>query len=230
MPKFSKPHDCQKCPNKSEYLKTFTNADMGKIENNCIVVNFKKGENICKQGSQVTHVLYLARGLVKLFIEGHNKNIILKFIKSGTYIGLHSPFSDKIFRYSVASIENSTVCMIDIKCFMQLAKANNDYLFQITKHISENTNYVFQRIIDLNQKQLRGRIADSLLYFADNLYNDSKFELALTRRELAEFSSMSMENAVRVLSELKKDGIIKISGKTIEIKHREILEKLSEIG
>ena len=73
-------------------------------------------------------------------------------------------------------------------------------------------------------------MADTILYLAEHIYNSNDFELNLTRKELAELSSMSMENAVRILSELKKDLIISIKGKNVKILEPEILKKLSDIG
>ena len=54
--------------------------------------------------------------------------------------------------------------------------------------------------------------------------------MGMTRKELAELSSMSMENAVRILSEFKSDKIIEIKGKKIKILQYDILKKLSDIG
>lgn len=230
MPKFSKPKDCQRCPYRYGALSLLDTKDVDHIQDNCLIVNFKKGETICKQNTEVTHALYLAKGFVKLYIEGKNKNLILKLINSGNYIGLQTLFGDKIYRYSVTAVEDSMVCMINSKFLLEMASRNVDYLFNITKEISLSTNYVYKRIIDINQKQLRGRLADSLLYFAETIYKAEEFELRLTRKELAELSSMSMENAVRILGEFKKDGIIEVKGRNIKIVDIEILRKLSEIG
>ena len=86
---------------------------MKKIQNNCLIVKFKRGENICKQGTEVTHALYLAKGSVKLFVEGKNKNLILKIINDRKYIGLQSLFGDKRYNYTISALEDSQICMIN---------------------------------------------------------------------------------------------------------------------
>jgi len=230
MPKFSKPNSCATCPYRSKYLNTLREKDINLIQNSCLIVNFKKGENISKQGSDVTHVLYLAKGQVKIFLEGKKKNIILKLQKQGNYIGLQSVFTDDRYKFSVSAIEDSMVCMIQKDFFVDITKKNNDFLFEITKNISSCTNHVFQKVVDFNQKQVRGRLAEMLLHFSDNIYESREFSLAITRKELSELCSMSMENTVRLLSDLKKDGIINIDGRKITILQYEFLQKLSEIG
>ncbi len=230
MAKFSKANDCHACPYKSYSLSKLDKSDVENIQNNCLIVNFKRGENICKQGTEVTHALYLAKGSVKIYVEGNSKNLILEIINVSKYIGLQSLFGSKYYNYTVSALEDSQICMINSSLIIELAQTNVGYLYELTKTISESTNFVYKKIVDINQKQLRGRLADALLYFSEEFFKNNTFELKLSRRELAEYSSMSMENAVRVLNEYKKDGIIGIEGKTFTILQPEILRKIAELG
>ncbi|NPA44317.1 MAG: Crp/Fnr family transcriptional regulator [Chlorobi bacterium] len=229
MAKVSKPESCLSCPYKWKYLNLLEDKDINSIQRSCTIINFKKGETICKQGTDATHALYLAKGMVKLYIEG-KKNLILKLIKSGEYIDLQTLFGDKTYKYSVAAMEDTMVCMINSEILQDLAKQNSDYLFELTKTISDSGNYVYKKISDISRKQLRGRLADSLLYLRNEIFNSDEFDMGMTRKELAELSSMSMENAVRILSEFKKDKIISLEGKRIKILQIDILKKLSDIG
>jgi len=230
MAKFVQAKNCKACPYKSDSLTKLRDDDVNLIQGSCLIVNFKKGENICKQGTEVTHALYLAKGSVKLYIEGKNKNLILKLVNQSKYIGLQSLFGDRIYNYTISALEDSQVCMINADIILDLAKINVGYLFELTKAISESTNFVYKKIIDINQKQLRGRLADVLLYFSENVFENKTFELKFTRKEIAEYSAMSMENTVRILNEYKKDGIIGIEGREFTIKQPEILRKIAELG
>jgi CRP-like cAMP-binding protein len=84
--------------------------------------------------------------------------------------------------------------------------------------------------LDIRRKHLRGRIAHVLLYFAGYIYNTNEFELPISRKEIAEYIGMTTENVIRTLSEFRKDKIIKINGKIIEIINRETLERISQLG
>jgi CRP/FNR family transcriptional regulator len=85
------------------------------------------------------------------------------------------------------------------------------------------------KIICLNQKNIRGRIAESLLYLS-GFYGSEEYSLSITRKELGEMSAISEENTVRLLTELKKEGIIKIDGRDVVIKDKMLLRKISELG
>jgi CRP/FNR family transcriptional regulator len=197
------------------------------IQNNCTIINFKKGETIVKQGTNVTHALYVAKGMVKLYIEG-SKNIILKIISNGNYIDLQTLYTDKRYNYSVSALENSMICMVNSDYFIKTAESKPGFLVEVTKSISNSLRDVYDKISDLESKQIRGRLADSLIYFAENIYKSNTFDFILTRKELAEFSNMTMENAVRILSEFKKDGIIDTNGREINILQPELLKRISE--
>jgi len=86
-----------------------------------------------------------------------------------------------------------------------------------------------KKIISLNQKQIRGRIAENLIYLSD--INDSyKFHLGVSRKEIGEMAAISEENTVRLLSEFSKEKIISIKGKEIEILDMPLLKKICEVG
>ena len=56
------------------------------------------------------------------------------------------------------------------------------------------------------------------------------FDLPVSRKEIADYIGMSTANVIRTLSDFKKDGIIKVFGKTIEIVDINKLEILSKRG
>ena len=43
-------------------------------------MSYKKGETIIKEGAKVTNITYIIDGLVKVYIESPEKNIIIKLL------------------------------------------------------------------------------------------------------------------------------------------------------
>ncbi len=231
MPRFSRPKDCRNCPYKSKAFSHLNHDEILNLQRQCLIIRFKKGEIITKQGTLATHSLYVSQGLVKLYVEGKNRNIIIKLIPAGNFIGLHSLFSElQTYNFSVAAIENSSICMIPREIFYDQAEKNHNFLLEVTKNVSECANLVLDKVLSLSEKTARGRLIDTLLYFSEEIYNNKTFNLPITRKELAELCSISTENAVRILSELRKEGLIDIDGKKITIKQPALLKKLSNIS
>ena len=84
--------------------------------------------------------------------------------------------------------------------------------------------------LEIRKKHLKGRVAYLLIYFARTVFYAEEFELPLTRKEMAEYVGMTTENVIRTLSEFRRDGILKIYGKTIQIANMESLQSISEFG
>ena len=201
------------------------------VEGNKVTVSYKKGEIICKQGSQASHILFLANGLVKVFLEGHPKNLILTIVPSQQLIGLPSIFDgNNTFLYSVSTYVDSTVEMININIIKQLINENARFAGRIINVLNENTAQNYGRFFSLMQKQLHGRMADILLCLSTKIFKNASFQLPLSRNDLGELTGMSTESVIRIFKDFKEDGLIKVSAKTIDILDTERLQRISELG
>ncbi len=231
MARFKRPKNCINCPYKSGIFKKVGTEVIRELHKYCFIVNYKKGERFAKQGTPITHSLYLTHGMGKIFVEGNKKNTIIKIISPGEFIGLYSIFSEKpIYNFSASAVLDSQLCMIEVEFLRKLSTTNLAFTQGVIKEISNCATVLFDRLNSFNQKSSRGRIADILLYLADSIYHSDNFVLPFTRRELAELASISLENAVRLLGELKNSGIIDFKDKHFIIKQRDLLEKISLMG
>jgi CRP/FNR family transcriptional regulator len=73
-------------------------------------------------------------------------------------------------------------------------------------------------------------VAYILLYFSHDIYNSRVFDLPVSRKEIADYISMSTANVIRTLSDFRREGIIKLFGKTVEIVDIEKLKIISARG
>jgi len=228
--KVSRNVSCEQCRLKCDIYEAIVLTGRSFAGAKTIQATFRKHEKICKQGDNVSHAIYLVEGTAKLYIEGINgHNIILYLMKPPAYIGLLSFFESIHYTYSVTAIEESKVCMVDLDFLKELYLENHEVLLKLNKAFGKSVANIMNKLICLNQKNIRGRIAESLLYLA-GFYKSDKFQLSITRKELGELSAISEENTVRLLTELRKEGIISIEGKEVQIKDKILLKKISDLG
>jgi CRP-like cAMP-binding protein len=221
--------NCQTCKLKCDIF--FTAREMG-IEDDLAPeqVVYKKHELICRQNAEITHAIILIEGNAKMYIDGmNNKNIILNILLPSNYIGLLSIYGSTTYAYNVAALNECRTCHADINLLKKLYYENHNFLLKLNSAFGNSVNNIMQKLISLNQKQIRGKVAESLLYLAQ-LYDANTFELTITRKELGELSAISEENAVRVLTEFKNEGIIGLEGKEISLKMPDLLKKISAFG
>ena len=201
------------------------------IEQNSVKVIYKKGETICKQGAFASHVIMLEEGLVKIYLEGNPKNIIISITTAGHLVGLPSIFEgNNTFPYSVSTYVDTTVKLIDLQIFKRILQQNPAFSFRIINILNEHTTQAYNRFYCLTRKQLNGRLADILLCIARKVFKSYTFDLPLSRNDLGELTGMSTESVIRIMKDFKDDGIIKMNGKSISLVDIGRLEKISEIG
>lgn len=215
----------------ANFFSMLTPEELELLIRNTLEVRFGKGEMICKQGLMPAHAVFLVQGLVKLYIEDNSyKQRILYIIKPGHFIGIFSNFSSRAYHFSASAIEPTVVYMIDKATFHKLAQDNREFAHFMLTYISNSGGYLVTRLILLQQKQMRGRIADVLLFLATDVYKAYEFRLPITRKELSQLVGFSQENVIRTMGDFDKEGLIQVSNKNIKILQPEELTKVSEQG
>lgn len=201
------------------------------IDEHSVSINFKKGETVCKRGAFASHIYFLEEGLVKVYLEERNKNLILTLFTKNNLLGLSSVFEgNNKLPYSVSTYTDSRVRMIDIQVFRQLLKQNSEFSYRIINLLNEKTAQIYGRFFSLTQKQLHGRLADILLCLSNRIFKSSSFELPLSRADLGDLTGMSTESVIRMMKEFKDDGLIDMHCKSIELLDVARLERISEFG
>ena len=223
--------NCTNCKRSAKCFKKLIPSELEFINQNKIQILYRKGENICKQGAFASYVLYISNGLVKLYLESpNNKYTNLKILKTSEFIGLSSIYGDNIYNYSTVALKDSNICLIEKDHFRKLLNYNGHFASEIIKWYCENEKQLFKKIQSLSIKQMYGRLADALLYLSSQDLKKEKIFFSLSRKDIAEFASLSTESTVRLLTELKNDNIIDTNGKEIKILDTELLKKISKRG
>jgi len=197
---------------------------------NHLVLKFKKGDTIIKQGMYSTNVVFLRTGLAKIHLAGPYHEQIVKLVKAPTYLGLPTTFGDKINQYSVTAVTDVEVCFIDVEVFQTILNENREFSHEIILELCRNELESFRRCANRTQKLIRGNMADALLEFTDKIFMSDTFTLPLSQSDLANLVDTSRESVSRVLTEFDKDGIISVKGKQIEILNKKSLQLISQNG
>jgi len=228
--KFNREITCSECVLKCDIYQALQENSKQNVNVEHLYASYKRHEVICKQGTQVTHAIFLVSGTAKLYIEGlNNRNIILYIMRPHNYIGLLSFFESKNYAYSVMALEEAQICMIDLNIVKSLYIQNHDLLIKLNSAFSKSVQLIMNKIISISQKQIRGRVAESIIYLSQ-LYNNTEFNMHLTRKELGELSGISEENTVRILTEMKNEKIIDVIGRKIKIIDQRLLLKICDCG
>ncbi|MBU0488379.1 MAG: Crp/Fnr family transcriptional regulator [Bacteroidetes bacterium] len=223
--------ECRQCEFRSVVFNNLSGDEISLICLSKRDKSFVRGEMIIREGQEISEFLYLKRGLVKLFKMGaEGKDQIINIAKPFDFVSLLSVFSDTHYNFSIAAIDDSTVCIIDLSVIKEMIEKNGKFALRIMEKLSQSSDKIIHNNIQLNQKQLRGRIAYILLFFSNEIFYNKTFDLPVSRKEIAQLIDMTTENVIRIFSEFRRDNLISISGKTIEILNPEMLKRISAHG
>ncbi len=219
------------CSCKSALFCLLTNEELEMVDKNRLNVVFKPGETIRKQGTQMTHVISVSSGMAKLYLEGiESRNAILRIVKPTNFIGGPGVYLDQMHHYTVMALTESSVCFIDLNVIKEVIRRNNRFAEEFMKDFSRNTLNVYNRLIYLTQKQMPGRMADSLLYLFEEIFLSDHFPMLLNKQDLADLSAMSRDSAVKILRSFEHEGIIQFNDKELRLLDHESLKRISRIG
>ena len=220
--------NCLNCKEKSSCFAQLDDNELTLADESKVQVTYKKGETIAKQNSFITHLLYVKRGIVKVYRENtDDTNLIYRILPKGSLIGLSALFYSETFQYSIAALSDTEICSIDKKVVENLFTNNAKFSQKAIEELNKEIHQLRTKMVSLTHKQMEGRLADSLLFLKDHIHQSNSFKLTLSRKELAEFSGMSTMSVVRTIQNFIKKGVIKESSGNMQITDSQELEKLS---
>jgi CRP/FNR family transcriptional regulator len=194
-------------------------------------IHFRPGETIMKQNTPLTHLVCIKSGLAKVVSEGPNgKNLILQIIKSNNIFTGGGSITEDFRHFTVAAITEIDCCFIDTNRLFVLLTKNNNFSIELLKHSNTQHLKMLTSLINLTNKYMPGRVADTLLYLKNNIFETNPYDFVLSKQELADMSGMTKESFIRSLKEFEDSGLIRHSRNSIEILKENDLAEISKNG
>ena len=190
---------------------------------------FKRGQKIFEEGNVVKGIYFLFKGKVKVHKKwGHEKQLILHFAKEGDIIGYRGLGNQKVYPVSATALEEVTLCFIDIPFFEITLQANPRLTYTLMQFYANELQHAERRIGNLVHFDVKSRVAETLLMlrkdFGEN--GGGYINITLTKQDLASYAGTTYETFFRMITELEKEKIVRLTGKDIAILKEKKLEKL----
>ena len=202
----------------------------GKVE----IVRYEKNEIIHNDGDESQYVWMLLQGKVRIYKEGiGQRQQIIRLLKPYDIFGYRACIANEPYNSSASAFEACTVYRLERSVFNRLVQTNGEVCYRVMRMMAQDLAFSEIQTVNLTQKHIRGRLAESLLLLLKNYgYEDDGTTLAmlLPREDLANMSNMTTSNAIRTLSQFAQEGLLAIDGRHIRILDEKALEKISRLG
>ena len=204
------------------------------ITDNFHIQTFKKNEMIYSEGEKATQLMCLIKGKVKIFKEGvGGRSQIIRLIRPVQYFGYRAYFAGENYVTAASAFETATIGFLPMNIIETQIRKNNQLAYFFIKELAMDLGISDTRTVNLTQKHIRGRLAESLLMLKDNygLEEDgATLSIYMAREDLANLSNMTTSNAIRTLSCFSDEKIIIVDGRKIKIIDEAKLRKISRFG
>ena len=217
-----------------EVWRILTEQEREILRANSTIQYFKRSERIYREGDEAKDMMCLLKGKVKISKQGvGGRNQIIRMIKPIQYFAYRAYFAREHYLTDASACEASKVCIIPMSVVDSLIRANSKLAMFFIRQLSIDLGIADSRTVNLTQKHIRGRLAESLLFLRNSygLEEDgTTINIYLSREDLANLSNMTTSNAIRTLSTFVSEHIIALDRRKVKIIDEERLRKISRMG
>ncbi len=210
-------------------LRAMSKEELEKVSSAKITKAYKKGEVIFGEGEKLNGVYCLRNGVSKLSkLSANGKDQIVKLASTGEVLGQRSVISEELANLSAVAVKDMEVCFIPKEIILNTLHKNPDFTFEVLRHMAHDLREADDVIVNMSQKTVRQRIAEAFLYLKNSYGEDKEgfLLLILSREDIANVVGTATESCIRIISEFKKKGFLKTSGKKVGILDEKKLQDL----
>lgn len=218
----------------SELFDALNDAQQRELKRHIKVRSFKKNEYFYNEGDMPDTLFCLLQGKIKISKEGvGGRHQIMRVAGAVEYFGYRAALAGEPFITSASAFESCLVATMPLKLIKGYMQDNPQVGIFFVQRLAMALGQSDERTVNLTQKHMSGRLAESLIFLRDNygLEEDGcTLSLYLSREDLANLSSMTTANAIRTLSSFAREKIVAIDGKKIKLINMHALEEINRLG
>ena len=141
-----------------------------------IYQSFRRGEFIYNVNDESSYLIVVLRGRVKLEKFGVGGRVqIVRMFRPCEFFGYRSYFAGEVHSSVAIAMEQTHVACVPMNVIESICRRNAELAMYFVRALAIDLGHSEQRQVNLTQKHIRGRIADSLVFLAD------KYGFALAR-------------------------------------------------
>jgi CRP/FNR family transcriptional regulator, polysaccharide utilization system transcription regulator len=194
---------------------------------------YLKGQRILMQGVESNGIFFINTGKVKIYkTDKNNKQLIIRFAKSGEVLGFCSVDDRKEQSASAMALDDTLICHLDYKLFLQIIREYPEMALSMLRYYNDMLSDAENKSLKLARMNVPSKIADALItmYQAYGTNgNNRTLNLAISRQDIADLAGTTKEQVSKTLTDFKTHGIIHAKGKQIDVLDIDKLRQMAEI-
>ena len=200
-----------------EILKLFENSEVIQIKETMELSDFS-GFN--------SGVYYIRKGAVKTFKRCGKESFILNIHFAGEIIGLESAFSvSDSDKYHVA-LKNTELGFVPVDELTMSASRNKKLFSEVLHYISEKSDKLELRILNITSKSVTNNLAELLLLLS-KLNISNIIPGVMTTSDIANLVGTTTSYVYKTIQKLENKSIVSFKERKLRIVNMELLKRLA---
>ena len=185
---------------------------------------YSRGETIFFEGDEGNGFYMVGEGKVKIFkLSSSGKEHILHIFGQGEPFGEVPVFHGKPFPATAEAIVKTKTLFFPRTRFTQLVETNPAIALNMLAVLSLRLRRFSTQIENLSLKEVPARLAHYLIYLSEEQGRDDAVELEISKGQLASLLGTIPETLSRIFAKMSEEGLIRVSGKVINLLDRRAL-------
>lgn len=211
---------CESCKNDNCLIKKHCESPTVKpFLSNKNTITCKKSQQFILEGAPVSGLYFIHQGCVKVYkISSSNREQIIRFSKNGEIVGHRGFGTNYVYDISASALENTVLCNFPTDVLIEMLHKEPPLMFDFMLFYADQLQKSEANAKRFAQMTVRDKVINGLLFIHRKFGQvDGYFNITLSRNDIADFAGTSREQVIRVISSLKKEGILSANGKKLGI-------------
>lgn len=205
------------CAKRVPIFSSFSEEELGRVVSLIIRKQYKKGEVITMEGSQIDTMIIINSGQVKAFRDTQEgKEQILYIFSEGDFLGEKNLFRNQEATYSVEALEETNICVINKSDIQKLLREYPELGIKIMEELCNRLDRLENAVESMGARNVESRVAAVLLEFAAKYGKEhpkgTLIELPLSREGIANYIGLTRETVSRKMNLLQEEGLLEMVG------------------
>jgi CRP-like cAMP-binding protein len=188
------------------------------LQYGAVEINLEKGAFLFHEKERAANYYQVKAGKVKMFnLNSEGKLFTQGIFEAGESFGEPPLFDDSVYPACTIAEENTCLYKLTKAKYFKLLKENPEIHLATTKMLASRLLYKSMLLKEISSSKPEHRILSLIDYLKKEkgIPADQKYEVMLTRQQIADLTGLRVETVIRSVKTLEKDGSLKLIGRKV---------------
>lgn len=191
------------------------------------IKNYEVGETIYREGAYSAQVYLILKGVVKSYrTEESGKELITALHQPDEFLGFTSFLDNVPYQETATAMEAIELAALNKEVLNDILSKNRKVSLELLNVLSQDLSEIKSQLLQMAYSSVKRKTAQSILHYAKVLNKNPDDIIKVSRNDLASVAGIATESLIRALSDFKKNGLIAVKGRDIQITNLVALEEM----